>query len=146
MKRKICLFLAILMILTVTAGLSSCNNEKQDGAASTTVTTLPSGGESPVDDPKLYEDLPTGSYENYEFHILNNCGVGDDESLSIMVPENTIDTVHAAVYARNSFVKEKLNIGLIETRMKYSEIKSTMQSLTGSNDFEYDVVFNETYF
>lgn len=146
MKRKICLTLAMLMVLSLAVGLSACKEGDKGETDSTTVTTLPAGDSGVVDDSKLYEDLPTGSYEGYEFHILNNCGVSDEKALTVMVPEDTTDTVLAAVYARNSFVKEKLNINIIETKMKYNEIKSTMQSLTSSNDFEYDIVFNETYY
>ena len=142
MKRKICLLLAMLMILSVAVGLSACKKDDQ-GGVSTTVTTLPTSGDgdAPVD---LYADLPTGNYGGYEFNILNNYPGGDN--ITTMAPEgDTKDTVLAAVFSRNSVVKEKLGIEIKEQPMNHGSIKSTMTSLTSSGDFEYDIVFNETY-
>ena len=140
MKRKICLILAVLMLLSTVALLSSCK-DKGDDPAATTVTTVPQGG---VDDKdaKLFEDLPTGSYEGYSFKFLNNIS---NYAITTIVPESTTDTVDAAIFARNSFVKEKLNIELEDIVMGYAEVKSTIASLTSSNDFEYDAVYNEGY-
>ena len=138
MKRKICLLLALVMLLSTFVLLTSCDTSNDDPAA-TTVTTLPddSGGNG---DPNLYEDVPTGSYEGYVFSFLNN-GTG----MSALVPEETTETVDAAMFARNSFVKEKLGIDIAETQKGYAAVRSTMASLTSSNDFEYDATFNEVY-
>ena len=143
MKRKLCLVLALLMLLSVTAIFASCDKKTDDGA-STTVTTLPQGGQNggPIDDSHLYEDLPTGSYEGYNFQFLNNIS---DYAITTIVPEDTTDTVDAAIFARNSYVKEALGIELSEVRQGYNEVKSTMASLTSSNDFEYDAVYNEVH-
>ena len=140
MKRKICLLLAVLMILSVTAIFASCDKSNGDPSA-TTVTTSPQGdGGDP--NAKLYEDLPTGSYEGYNFTFLNN---ESNYAITTIVPEDTTDTVNAAIFARNSFVKEKLGIEMTEIRQGYNEVKSTMQSLTSSGDFEYDAVYNEVH-
>ena len=140
MKRKLCLTLAILMLLSVVAIFSSCNGNTGDGV-STTVTTVPQGGEI-VDDPnKIYEDLPTGNYDGYEMNFLN----ADSNFIQTIVPEDTIDTVDAAIFARNSFVKEKLNVNFKETNQSPNNVKTTMSNLTSSNDFEYDAVFNTVY-
>ena len=131
------------MLLSVVAIFSSCNGNTGDGA-STTVTTVPQGGQNdaPVDDSHLYEDLPTGSYEGYNFQFLNNIS---GYAITTIVPEETTDTVDAAMFARNAFVKEKLGIELTDVLMGYSEVRGTMQSLSSSNDFEYDAVYNEGY-
>ena len=143
MKRKLCLVLAVLMLVSVTAIFASCDKSNGDGA-STTVTTVPQGGpnDGPIDDSHLYEDLPTGSYEGYAFQFLNNIS---DYAITTIVPEETTDTVDAAIFARNSYVKEALGIELSEVRQGYNEVKSTMSSLTSSNDFEYDAVYNELW-
>ncbi len=136
MKRKICLLLAMLMILSTSVALSSCKDDEQNGD-STTVTTLPSSGD---DDPdaKLYEDLPTGNYGGYEFKSLN---VG-----YALNPIGATDTLSVAMFERASIVKEKLGIEITDSGSTYSAIKTTMSSLTASGDFEYDIVFNETYY
>ena len=144
MKRKFCLVLAVLMLLSVTAIFASCDKSNGDGASTTTVTTVPQGGpnDGPIDDSHLYEDLPTGNYEGYNFQFLNNIS---DYAITTIVPEETVDTLDAAMFARNSFVKEKLGIELSEVRKGYNEVRSTMASLTSSNDFEYDAVYNEVH-
>ncbi|MBO5845625.1 MAG: hypothetical protein J6Q77_03160, partial [Clostridia bacterium] len=73
MKRKLCFALAVLMILSAAAVFTSCNNSANDPAA-TTVTTLPSGAGNGggVIEKDLFEDLPSGSYEGYNFQFLNN--------------------------------------------------------------------------
>ena len=139
MKRKICLVLAMLMIFSVAAVLVSCGDKGDQGGASTTVTTVP-GGTGPTDS-HLYEDLPTGAYDGYEFKTLNG-KVG--YSIDTIVPEDTTDSLDAAIYARNAFVKEKL--GITMTDLYADGVEDTMKSLTSSNDFEYDVVFNRVEF
>ena len=139
MKRKICLLLAMLMLLSTMAIFASCDKSQGDGA-STTVTTVPQGGDNGEEKVDLFIDVPTGNYEGYTFHFLNDIS---DYAITTIVPESTTDTVDAAMFARNSFVKEKLSIDITETRQGWNEVKSTMQSLTSSNDFEYDAVYNE---
>lgn len=134
MKRKLCLILAVLMLLSSVAFLSSCKDNKGDPAA-TTVTTAPQGdGDDML---ALFEDVPSGSYDGYEFQFLNGTS---NYAITTIVPEETTETVDAAIFARNSFVKEKLNINIIEVLLNYDVVKSTMASLTSSNDFEYDAV------
>ena len=139
MKRKLCLILAVLMLLSSVALLSSCKDNKGDPAA-TTVTTAPQGdGDDML---ALFEDVPSGSYDGYEFQFLNGTS---NYAITTIVPEETTETVDAAIFARNSFVKEKLNINIIEVLLNYDVVKSTMASLTSSNDFEYDAVYNSVY-
>ena len=144
MKRKICLLLAMLMILSAMTIFASCSKDNGDGAA-TTVTTIPqnnNGGQGGDDDAKLFEDLPEGSYDGYVFTFLNGTS---NYAITTIVPEATTDTVDAALFARNSYVKEKLKVEIVESLQNYDVVKSTMASLTSSNDFEYDAVYNSVY-
>ena len=138
MKRKICLVLAMLMIISSAAVLSSCNNKTVDGNESTTVTTLAdegNGGSGNGED--LYKDLPTGNYEGYEFKTLNAI-VG--YAINTIVPEDTTDSLDAAIYARNAYVKESLNITMTDELT--SGISGILTALASSGDFEYDVAFH----
>lgn len=140
MKRKISLILAVLMLLSSVALFSSCDKSKTDGSASTTVTTLPGGnnnGGDNTDDSYLYEDLPTGNYDGYEFKTIN-AEIG--YAINTIVPEDTSDSLDAAIYARNAYVKEKLNITM--TDLLTASIASIMSALVSSNDFEYDLAFH----
>ena len=139
MRTKISMLLVICIILSMMAVLSSCKEEAPDVAA-TSVTTTNGSGEDP--ETALYEDLPSGSYAGYSFNILNSIS---NYAITTIVPETTTETIDSALFARNGVVKEKLGIELIETRMGYNEVKSTMQSLTSSEDFEYDIAFNEVH-
>lgn len=141
MKRKLCLALAVLMLLSTAALFTSCSNGSGDGS-STTVTTAPTpgnGGNGGTVD--LYADLPTGNYNGYEVQFLN----ASSSFINTIVPEDTTDTVDAAIFARNSFVKEKLQVNLKEINQTADNVKKTMTQLTSSNDFEYDIVFNTVY-
>ena len=114
MKRKICLLLAMLMILSAMTIFASCSKDNGDGAA-TTVTTIPqnnNGGQGGDDDAKLFEDLPEGSYDGYVFTFLNGTS---NYAITTIVPEATTDTVDAALFARNSYVKEKLKVEIVES-------------------------------
>ena len=137
MKRKLCIILAVLMLLSTVAIFSSCGDKNTDGAANTTVTTLPGGDGGDKGDSHLYEDLPTGSYDGYEFKTIN-ADIG--YAINTIVPEDTADSLDAAIYARNAYVKEKLNITM--TDLLTANIYSIMSALVSSNDFEYDLAFH----
>ena len=142
MKRKISLLLAVMMLLSVMVIFSSCGNDNGDAAATTTVTTAPQNGGTSNTEENIFEDVPTGSYGGYTFQFLNNTS---NYAITTIVPNETTDTVDAAMFARNAYVKEKLAIDIIEVRQTYDEVRSTMSSLTSSNDFEYDAVYNEVH-
>ena len=142
MKRKLCLLLALLMMLSVAATFASCVKSEGDPSA-TTVTTLPQGGDAGNGGVDLFADLPTGNYEGYTFQFLNNAS---NFAITTIVPEDTADSLDAAIFARNAVVKEKLNVDIVDQRVSYAEVSSTVRSLTSSNDFEFDAVYNEVYF
>lgn len=139
MKRKVCLFLAILMLLTSVFSLASCKKDG-DGEETTVATTVGGGGDGIGEDETLYEGLPVGDYGGYEFKFLNNIS---NFANTTIVPENTADNVSQAMYNRNAYVKEKLKVNIVEERMEYGMVRSEMQKIAASNDFVYDVVFNE---
>ncbi|MBO5415891.1 MAG: hypothetical protein J6A83_04605 [Clostridia bacterium] len=144
MKRRLCLLLALLMVMTTVFGLTSCKKKDGEGEE-TTVSTTVGGGDAAgepgsKDDPTLYEDLPTGDYKGYTFTFLNNIS---DYANTTIVPTVTSDSVNQAMFQRNSFVKDKLKVNIAEERMKYADVKETMQKLTTSQEFVYDAVYNE---
>lgn len=143
MKRRICFILAVAMLLSSVALFSSCNNGNADDSASTTVTTLPggnnSGGNNEDDEAKLYEDLPTGDYEGFDFKTLTR--QLHYESISTFVPEDgSQNTVDAALFARNSYVKETLNINIVDNYT--TATGSIVNAISSAGDYEYDVIFD----
>ena len=134
----------MLMLLSAMTVLASCDKSNVDPSV-TTVTTIPQGGDDNGGDVKVdyFADLPTGNYDGYTFQFLNNIS---NFAITTIVPENTADSLDAAMFARNALVKELLNIDIVDHRVSYGEVSSTMRSLTSSNDFEFDAVYNEVYF
>ena len=142
MKRKICLLLAVLMLLSVLALFSYCSKDGNDTAA-TTVTTTAQGGDGSGSKVDLLSDVPTKDYDGYTFKFLNNIS---NFAITTIVPEDTADSLDAAMFARNAVVKERLNIDIVDHRVDYGSVISTVRSLASSNDFEFDAVYNEVYF
>ncbi|MBO5845105.1 MAG: hypothetical protein J6Q77_00515 [Clostridia bacterium] len=142
MKRKACLLLAVLMLLSVVAVFSSCS-EGGDDTAATTVTTTAQSGDTTDPEVQLFDDIPTGNYGGYTFQFLNNLS---NYAITKIVPEDTTDSLDAAMYARNAYVKERLQIDIVDHCVSYNDVNSTMRALMSSNDFEFDAVYNEGYF
>ncbi len=144
MKRRICLLLALLMVLTAAFGLSSC---KKDGEGEETTVSTTGGGAAGApgtkDDPTLYEDLPTGDYGGYEFKFLNN---ESGYANTTIVPTVTTDNLNQAMYNRNAFVKETLKINIKEVTLGYQEAYDEMYQLASTGTFEYDASYNEVVF
>ena len=146
MKKKICLLLALLMVMTTAFGLTSC---KKDGEGEeTTVSTTVGGGDATgdpgsKDDPTLYEDLPTGNYEGYTFTFLNNTS---GYANTTIVPTVTFDSINQAMFQRNSFVKDKLKIDIKEISMGYQEVSDEVRKLLNDPTPTYDAVYNEVVF
>ncbi|MBQ7383200.1 MAG: hypothetical protein IJV72_00220 [Clostridia bacterium] len=144
MKRKICLLLAMLLLLSAVLGLSSCKKDGEgDGGEETTVSTTGNGGGDGVENSKLYERLPTGDYDGYTFTMLV---AQSDYAITTMVPTETSESLNQAIFRRNSTVKERLNINIVEESRPvpaYNTVLSEVRKLNSTNDFAYDVVFNE---
>ena len=145
MKRTLCLLLALLMTLTAVFGLVSC--KKNDGEGEETSVSSGGAGEGggdavepgSKDDPTLYEDLPTGDFKGYTFKFLNSTS---DYANTTIVPTVTSDSINQAMFQRNSFVKETLNINIVEeTPGNFQVVKDEAQKIAG--EFIYDAIYNE---
>ncbi len=144
MKRKICLLLAVLMLLSVVFGASAC--KKKDGEGEETTVSTTSAGGNGGDDAALYADLPTGNYQGYDFKILV---AESDYAITTIVPTETTDSLNQAMFNRNSFVKETLNINITEVSRPvpaFNTVQQEIRNLNSSNTFEYGAVFNEAGF
>ena len=140
MKRKLCIVLALIMLLSCVVVFSSCGNDANDGIASTTVTTIPEENGGDVDEEaKLYEDLPTERYDEFDFKTLTR--VLSYASITTFVPEEgSQNTIDIALFKRNSYVKEILGINIVDTLS--SNHSTVINSIVSSNDYEYDVIFD----
>ncbi|MBQ7383291.1 MAG: hypothetical protein IJV72_00680, partial [Clostridia bacterium] len=142
MKRKICLILAILMLLTVVFGTSACKKNDEGETGETTVSTT-TGGDGGAEDNSLYADLPKANYNGYTFNILVS---ESDYAITTICPEDTTDSLNQAMFNRNSFVKDTLNINIVEESLEFpafTKVQEEMRRLNTANTFTYDAVFNE---
>ena len=141
MKRKICLILAILMLLTVVFGTSACKKNDEGETGETTVSTT-TGGDGGAEDNSLYADLPKANYNGYTFNILVS---ESDYAITTICPEDTTDSLNQAMFNRNSFVKDTLNINIVEESLEFpafTKVQEEMRRLNTANTFTYDAVFN----
>ena len=148
--------LAFLIVFSSIFSLMSCdgdNENENETTVSTTTSTTESttaattaattgGGNQKPNPTDLYEDVPVGNYNGYVFKILNNISA---YACTTIVPTVTEDSVNQAMFLRNSCIKDKLGINVIEERMPYNDIITEVQKINSGGDFIYDVVYNEVH-
>ncbi|MBO5415377.1 MAG: hypothetical protein J6A83_01950 [Clostridia bacterium] len=142
MKKRLSLLLAVIMLLSVFLGMVGCKKDDVESEETTISTTL-SGGEKGDDDAKLYEDLPTGDYDGYTFRILNG---QSNYAMTRMDPVETQDSLSQAMFNRNSLVEQTLNVTIEEEFLTYPACKTIQdeaRKLNSTNDYAYDIIFNE---
>lgn len=143
MKKKLSLLLAILMLVSVAFGATSCNKDGEGEGGETTEATVVTTLAGDEDDAKLYEDLPTGDFGGYVFNILNG---QSNYAKTTLVPVETQDSLNAAMFNRNKFVEQELNVKIVEDSRPhpaYKTIQEEVRLLNSSNDFAYDIIYNE---
>lgn len=133
---------SVLAVL-LTAGLLLVGCTGRETPGSDSGTTPP--GTTDGTDNELYADLPQGNFENQDFVILNNIS---DYAITTMVPDDLSSAVSSAIFSRNEYVKQELNINLKVKELPYAENKELMERLVisdlgGKN--EYDICYNESW-
>ena len=146
-KKRMSLFLAILMLLSVTAVFASCGQTNED----TTQTRDPlanteSEGES-VD--TRFDGI---NYNGREFRIytstnISTMGKGNSNFLIEGTGETDGGLVNDAVLERNIQVEELLGVELVFTQadLSYSEVAGDIRKYTQSGDDVFDLVINDIY-
>lgn len=93
----------------------------------------------------LYAELPQGSFDNQDFVILNNIS---DYAITTMVTDDLSTPINSAIYSRNEYVKQELEIELKVKELPYAENKELMERLVVSDlggENEYDICYNESW-
>lgn len=117
MKRFWIQLLCVLLLISMV----SCGQEQVE-TPSTTTTTAPSTVTPAPTEKKEYEFYGDNDFENYEFRILNYDTYVDTNLR--FAPEETTesDLLDSAMFKRNIYVEDKLNISIIEDRKGYSDL------------------------
>lgn len=138
MKKAIsCVFAFLLVGAMLLTGCGKKNPSATPG------TNAGENQSAPADD--LYADLPQGDFSNQEFVILNNIS---DYAITTMVPDALSTSIDSAIFSRNEYVKQELNIELRVNELGYAENKELMERLVISDfsgENEYDICYNESW-
>ncbi len=98
-----------------------------------------------VTEDDLYADLPQHKFDNQSFVILNNIS---DYAITTMVPDDLSSAINSAIYSRNEYVKQELEIDLKVKELPYAENKELMDRLVTSDlggENEYDICYNAAF-
>ncbi len=138
MRKFTCLFITLLLLLTVTLAAASCAN----GAANTTGTESAADTDTAEVDTKIYPDLPEKNWDGAECRILVSLPGGGDwadwGSRDIIADEENADPINDAVYKRNLYVSDKYNVK-INGIAKSGLTELTKKEVLGGTD-DYHIV------
>jgi hypothetical protein len=154
-KRWLCLLLAMLMIVGMTA-MVSCADEQQkapDGSENE-----PTGDETP-DEPtepeveRLPLDLPEGSYGGKEIHFLSYSAEGTVDVGTTWIPWEEIDveefaggTLENVVYDRNATVEELYDVKITNEYISVDQgYSNTLRANHNTGDDAFQVITQRSY-
>ena len=146
-KKRMSLFLAILMLLSVTAVFASCGETSEDPTQTRDpLANTESEGESAD---TRFDGI---NYNGPEFRIytstnISTMGKGNSNFLIEGTGETDGGLVNDAVLERNIQVEELLGVELVFTQadLSYSEVAGDIRKYTQSGDDVFDLVINDIY-
>ena len=140
MKKRIRTLLLLTVLLAGCAGdgtTETVGKTAGDTAPSTETETL-------SEKERQIAALPTGDYGGYDFMMLNN--ESNFAYTQMSAEELTGEGINDAIYNRNSQVAERLNVKLVENKVPYAEVTSTMNTSIAAGDSTYSCFWNESQF
>lgn len=148
-KKSLSLFLALLMLLSVTAVFAACGETQEDP---NTVQTGDSAANSEAETAEEDHRFDGVNYDGREFRIYTSTnaassGMGNSNFLIEGTGESDGGLVNDAVLERNIQVEELLGVELVFTQVDlvYSEVAADIRRYTTSGTDEYDLVINDIY-
>ena len=131
--------LCLLIIFTLIAG---CSDSGTGTGETNTSTTLSQSDTGPAET-SIYDNLPKGNYNGYDFTILNS--ESNFAFTAMSVEELTGEALYDAIYERNSLISEALNINITEVVLNWDEIPKAIREQVMSGDHVYDIFCNEVH-
>ncbi len=123
------------MMMSVVVMLGSCKKDGDDGE-NTTVTTAQG------EDGDLYSDLPTGSYEDYEFNILS---ATSNYGLYQLDATDTSTKITEAIYNRNRYIEQQLSMVFKVKEEGMGNVTTEISKLVNAGTHAYDLCYNESH-
>lgn len=140
MKKRILTLLLLTVLLAGCAGdgtTETVGKTAGDTASSTETETL-------SEKERQIAALPTGDYGGYDFMMLNN--ESNFAYTQMSAEELTGEGINDAIFNRNNAVAERLNVKLVENKVPYAEVTSTMNTSIAAGDSTYSCFWNESQF
>ena len=150
MKRWLCLLLAMLMIVGMTAMVSCADEQQKDPDGS---ENDPTGDETPNEptEPEIERlplDLPEGSYGGKEIHFLSYSAEGTVDVGTTWIPWEEIyveefagGTLENVVYDRNATVEELYDVKITNEMGEITGHASGTTQVIGQIDDFLDTIF-----
>ncbi|MBQ9151453.1 MAG: hypothetical protein IJX72_04320 [Clostridia bacterium] len=149
LKKWLCLLLATVMLLSVTAVFAGCGETNEDPSGKDTGTTPVGSEEETIEEDHRFDNV---NYNGREFRIytstnIASAGMGNSNFLIEGSGETEGSLVNDAVLERNMAVEDLLNIELVFTQidLTYAEVAADIRKYTTSGDDEFDLVINDIY-
>lgn len=147
MKRIAMLLLCLAVLFSVVAGVVACKPKSNTPVSVDTVNSGTNSGDPTDPENALYGDLKQANYSvggfPTEFKILSNWASDKDAGL---MDTDDLDTIFGyAIYSRNRFVEDRLGVLIEWTPETYGNVRTKVQQLTAAGDYQYDIVYNESY-
>lgn len=149
MKKRILSLLLVALMMTQFAACSETTTDEgaaSGGDASNPAAEEETAAETTEEDilEALLAEVPGGDYGGYEFTMLNN---ESNFAYTLMTAEElTGEGINDAIYNRNVAVAEKLNIGITENMVAYSQVTTDMNTCIAAGDDTYSCFWNESKF
>ena len=114
MKRTLCLLIALLLL---SAGFTACagGEDTPSGPAAEPSAGTPAETEAPETEPEdpMKDDLPEADFEGYAFRIGASNENNADYLHYLYTEEMNGEGVNDAVYAANTYVRDRFNVDLV---------------------------------
>lgn len=136
----------ILTLLLLTVLLAGCAGDGTTETVGKTAgdTTPSTETETLSEKERQIAALPTGDYGGYDFMMLNN--ESNFAYTQMSAEELTGEGINDAIFNRNNAVAERLNVKLVENKVPYAEVTSTMNTSIAAGDSTYSCFWNESQF
>lgn len=127
----------ILTLLLLTVLLAGCAGDGTTETVGKTAgdTTPSTETETLSEKERQIAALPTGDYGGYDFMMLNN--ESNFAYTQMSAEELTGEGINDAIFNRNNAVAERLNVKLVENKVPYAEVTSTMNTSIAAGDSTY---------
>ena len=150
MKKTLCILLALLFSLgTVFAGCSEKQGETTDAAAPTgSAEAAVSPGEEAEDETEFVDPFAGTDLGGRDFRVYTSVDTSDATNGDAFIRgsgEINGEAVNDAVFERNAYVSQLLNVNLAfeEANYSYGNAESSIKKLVQAGDDQWDVMAND---